>query len=124
MVRFSTKKICGKCNKPFEEIEVPTENFPFVGFWKHDASDHFGYEITSGENGSYYVMFRGPGGSSDHGKEKERFKTTIIHDKRFKVQDFNTMQIKSIFRFLKIQRYKNRCSEELEIFSVDSQYRF
>lgn len=116
MMKFSIKEICGKCNKPCEESEMPTEKYPLAGFWKHSASDHFGYEVTSNENGDYFVMFKGPGGS-DNQEDNERYKTTIKNDKRFKIHDLNNMEIKNIFKFRKVQRYKNRCSEELEIFT-------
>ena len=117
MVKFAIKKICSKCHKPWEETETPTEKYPLVGFWKHNASDHFGYEITSVENGRYRVMFKGPGGGSECPQEEmQRYETSIHEDKRFQLQDYNNMKIKGIFTCKPIKRYKNRCSEELEIY--------
>lgn len=65
------------------------DRYPFIGFWKLQASDDFGLAIDKHGDEPYSVWFCGPGGS---GEIELLSPTTIAGDQNFRIIDENTIQ--------------------------------
>jgi hypothetical protein len=62
----------------------PDSALPYIGFWKPDCADNFGFAVQKASADAYFVRFCGPGGC--RGKTP-LFRTKLIGDPRYRILD-------------------------------------
>jgi hypothetical protein len=68
----------------------PTQQKPFIGFWKGNSYEQFGVAITDAGNGLYSISFCGPGGCFEPGEWTPN--TTIINDPHYRIINDDTIE--------------------------------
>ncbi len=69
----------------------PDSNFPYIGFWKENCGDNFGFAIDRTADGKYSISFCGPGSCSEPGTYRPN--TSLINDPEYRLIDGNTIDI-------------------------------
>lgn len=69
----------------------PTEDMPYVGFWKTSRFVSHGIAIAPAQEGFYSVSFCGPGGCFEPGKWTPN--TKLVDDPHYRIIDMDTIQI-------------------------------
>lgn len=69
----------------------PTEEMPYVGFWKPNRFMPHGIAIAPAQDGFYSVSFCGPGGCFKPGKWRPN--TKLVNDPQYRIIDIDTIQI-------------------------------
>lgn len=83
-----------------EDSIVYDKEYPYIGFWKINCDDDFGFVFEKVNKGKYSVIFCGPRGCFRKGSRL----TKIIGDPKYSVIDINTMIIKQGHKSTQVTR--------------------
>jgi len=84
-----------------DEMLKKDDSFPYIGIWKTDCSNDFGYTVDKSDKEMYSLMFCGPGGCME---EEFWLKTTLENDKDFRIIDKDTFEMHAEGKFIQLHR--------------------
>ncbi len=91
-----------RASQRIENIIIPDDSLPFIGFWKTDCSYAFGLALERAGDGKYSISFSGPSGGYPPGPGRPP--TSLVHDPHYKVIDANTIEVKEDKGFVRYYR--------------------
>ena len=80
----------------------PNKNLPYIGFWKQNCQDNYGFAIDGTADGRYSTSLCGPSGCIKTGTDLPS--TFLDSDPRYHVIDQNTIQINTAKGISKLSR--------------------